>query len=117
MSLASMLNRTCTITREVLTQDSVTGEIVRTFSNTVAAGAACAVQVLSAERAGTQPEAGETYYDVYFAYGQDVGVGDRLTAIAGLTNFSLEVRSDPSDDAGRGTYSRVRCLHKTGGAT
>lgn len=116
MSLAGMLNKTCTISREAITQNDVTGEIVRTFSS-LASGVRCTVQIVTAAQAAGYPEAGETHYDVYFAAGRDIGVGDRITAITGMANMTLDVESDAGDDSGRGPYTRVRCIHKTGGAT
>jgi len=116
MSLAGLLNKTCTISREAITQDATTKEIIKAFSS-IASGVPCTVQIVTAAQAAGYPEAGETHYDVYFAAGRDVGVGDRITSITGMTNMSLDVQSDAGDDCGRGPYTRVRCVRKTGGAT
>jgi len=113
MSVAALLNKTCTINTSLWQQDTVTFE--RTPASPSSVTVACKVDVLTDEELGRPSIAGKTAYDVYLPFGTAVKVSDEITKITGMSNIKLSVESDPQDDVGRGWYIRVRCQHITGG--
>ncbi len=115
MSVLALLNKTCTIQRPTFTKDSVSGAPKASYVDT--AGVRCAIQIMNAREWPEIREAGETFYNVYFVFGQDVRVSDRLKSASGYTNVEFEVTSIAADDAGRGAYTRVTAKTITGKPT
>lgn len=107
MSVAGMLNQTCTIRSASHADGEGQGTTV-SFSDT--AGVPCAVQVVNASQSlGELREMGEQVYRVFFSYGQSIKVGDRIT----WGSRVLDVRTNPVDPSGRGAYSRVDCVERS----
>ena len=111
MSVAGLLNTTCTIRRKTQTQSSATGAISNSWAN-VATGVACSLneggqyESLNAGR-----ENGQVTAVFYFAYGQDVNNGDRI--VFGSRTF--EVTGPPIDGAGRLVYAKIPVREVKGG--
>lgn len=112
MSYLGLLVNSCTIRRITAGKSSI-GATTTTWADTT--GVACAVQVKNGREQANPVQAGETEYDVYFPFGTDVRVSDILVSISNLSNFTLDVTSEPQDETGRGIYARVTAKHLQGG--
>lgn len=116
MSYFGLLNKTCTIQRSTEAKDSVSAAITRSWSN-AATLVRCAVQVNTSKERAEPLQAGEAMFDVFFAPGTDIRSKDRITTITGMSNVTLEVKTPPLDDAGRGKTLRVEALYVEDKAT
>jgi len=113
LSVSSLLNKTCKVVRSTASIDSATGENLYTWAN-VASGVACTIQVSNSFQAQQQmAQTGVQELQAYFNTGQDVRVGDILSAMTGYS-VGAEVTSKSTDDAGRTAYVRVTAVLKDG---
>lgn len=111
MSVASLLNTTCTIRRKTQTQSSSTGAISTSWAN-LATGVPCSMnEGGQSEREVAARETGEVFATFYFAFGQDITNADRI--VYGARTF--EVVGPPIDGAGRSVYCRVSAREVKGG--
>lgn len=105
MSVAALLNKTCTLVAKAHSIDSTTGGNKQTESTTT--GVPCAVQVASGSQAmRMSAESGITEYDCYFKSTQTVLVGYRMESVTGITG-TFSITSVSLDDAGRSAYVRA----------
>lgn len=123
MSVAGLLNSTCTITHKTPLQDTNTYGYTPRWGTGDTPSVPCAVQALSgSEHEYAARETGEAAYAVYFAAGTSVVATDRLKTFAyvngathPLASVTLEVSSPPVDHAGRGAYVYVEARRVNGG--
>ena len=77
MSVGGLLNLTCRVRALTETQNTTTGGITPSFTNTT--GVACAIQTMaSTQQTVHASERGTRTYNVYFRYNQSIGVGDTM---------------------------------------
>lgn len=114
MSVASLLNKTCTVSSKSMSQSATTGGNVT--ARVSLADVPCAVQIdKSYQTTIMGKETGVVEAWFYFAHGTAVDVGYRLTSVAGYSGHIFEVISKNRDDVGRGTYTKVLAVSKDGG--
>lgn len=118
MSVAALLNATCTILRKGANQTTATGELAPVWATSYS-NVACTIQAAGAsERARADAEAGSAEYDGYFAAGTDIRHYDHIngiTAPAYLVGVRLAAVGPAVDESGRGAYLRVPLKQITDG--
>lgn len=114
MSLASLLNKTCTVSSKSVSQSATSGGNVTARQST--ADVACAVQIdKSYQTTIMGKETGVVEAWFYFANGTTIDVGYRITSVPGYSGHTFEVISKNMDDVGRGAYTKVLAVSKDGG--
>lgn len=116
MSVAALLVDSCTVRRKTSSVSASSGAPTTSWSN-AATGVACAVQASSSSQSFSHArEVGTFSFNVFFEYGVDVRVGDRLSITTNAySGRLLTVTSPPTDDAGRRAYTRVTAVEIDGG--
>jgi hypothetical protein len=115
VSVATLLNMTCTLERKSVTTAS-TGAKSVTWT-TVSSSLPCAVQGSSTrEQRNADRQDGVLTFTAYFAHGTDIRPEDRITPASGTASgLKLYVDGPAIDDAGRGAYVRVPLVYQRGG--
>lgn len=121
MSVATLLNSTCTIRRATDAVSSVSGATLPTWAD-AATLVPCDIQAKSGSESRINArETGETEWDVYFLPDTDVRAEDRINTIlvgGSATSWSgreLTITSPPLDNAGRRSYTLVTAAERKGG--
>mgnify|MGYP000896254284 FL=1 len=120
MSVLSLLNATCTISRPTKGQGSASASLITSSWSSSATSVPCSIQPDRSDEAIINArDTGTVAYRVYFDSTVDIAYQDRLTSIVvdgtAWTGRSLAVTSVPVMGAGRTSYLMVTAEEKKGG--
>lgn len=117
MSVAALLTETCTIQRKTETVDDDTGFPKAAWAETYATSVPCLIQAVgSSESRFGMRETGEVFYTGFFAWGQDIVTGDKVSwTPTGGSAKVLMVVGPPRDPAGRQSHYEVPLQEIQGG--